>query len=340
VALTLLHDLHIAMDVLAIPFQADESVDVSVVVVNYNTAHLLDRMFAALEAARGQLNVQVIVLDNASRDNSLEILRKRCRGVELIENPTNLGFGRANNLALPRARGRYVLLLNADALVASDTLQKTVDFMDAHPECGVLGVKLVGPDGKLQPSCRYFPTPWNVFLAATGLKRFFPTTRLVDDMSWDHASVRECDWVPGCYYLVRRDVIGRVGLFDPRYFLYYEEVDHCRAVRKAGWSVVYYPFTQVVHIGGESAASEGPLTQSGRQISPLQIESQLLYFRKHYGVTGVLAAVFLATLGDMITACSSLARLRDNARGAAAARHAGTMLKLLVDTGLASRATR
>jgi N-acetylglucosaminyl-diphospho-decaprenol L-rhamnosyltransferase len=103
-------------------------------------------------------------------------------------------------------------------------------FMEVNPCCGVLGVKLVGRDGALQPSCRYFPTPWNVFLAKTGLQRLFPGTRLVDDMTWDHASVRECDWVPGCYYLIRREVIERVGLFDPRYFLYYEEVDHCRRV--------------------------------------------------------------------------------------------------------------
>ena len=117
----------------------------------------------------------------------------------MIANSVNVGFGRANNQALPHVRGRYVLLLNTDAFVSADTLPKTVSFMDAHPRCGVLGVKLVGEDGSLQPSCRYFPTPWNVFLASTGLQRFFPRTRLVDDMSWDHASVRECDWVPGCY---------------------------------------------------------------------------------------------------------------------------------------------
>src|SRR5262249_21858662 len=241
--------------------------DLSVVVVNYNTAHLLDQMFTALEASRGTLKLEVVVVDNASRDGSVDILRTRYPDVELIKNQTNVGFGRANNQALPSIRGRYVLLLNTDAFIAPDTLQKTVEFMDAHPRCGVLGVKLVGRDGALQPSCRYFPTPWNLFLASTGLARFFHGTRLVDDMSWDHASVRECDWVPGCYYLVRREVIDRVGLFDPRYFLYYEEVDHCRATRQAGWSVVYYPFTQVVHIGGESAATEGRLTRSGRQIS-------------------------------------------------------------------------
>lgn len=317
-----------------------ERPDVTVVVVNYNTAHLLGRMFAALEAGRGDLKLQVIVVDNVSRDNSVEVLRTQHPDAELIANPVNVGFGRANNQALPLVRGRYVLLLNTDAFVSADTLPKTVSFMDAHPRCGVLGVKLVGEDGSLQPCCRYFPTPWNVFLASTGLERLFPSTRLVDDMNWDHASVRECDWVPGCYYLVRREVIDRVGLFDPRYFLYCEEVDHCRAARKAGWSVVYYPFTQVVHVGGESAGSAGPLNPVGRQISALQIESELLYFRKHHGVSGVLTSVFLATLGDVVRACGGLLRRWDTARAAAAMRHSGTMLQRLAATGLASRATR
>src|SRR5262245_50158990 len=286
-------NLRSAMDTLpAFPPQVDERPDVTVVVISYNTAHLLDQMFAALEAARGALRLQVLVVDNASRDNSIDVLRTRYPDAGVMENRINVGFGRANNQAVPRAHGRYLLLLNTDVLVASDTLQKTVNFMDAHPRCGVLGVKLVGPNGALQPSCRYFPTPWNVFIASTGLERFFPCVRLVDDMSWDHASLRECDWVPGCYYLVRHEVIERVGLFDPRYFLYYEEIDHCRAVRRAGWSVVYYPFTEVVHLGGESAKIEGPLSRFGRQIPALRIESELLYFRKHYGVRGVFAAAF------------------------------------------------
>jgi N-acetylglucosaminyl-diphospho-decaprenol L-rhamnosyltransferase len=330
----------VAMESSPIMSRADKRADVSVVVVNYNTAHLLDEMFAALEAARGALSLQMIVVDNASRDGSADVVRTKFPNVELIQNLANVGFGRANNQALARVRGRYVLLLNTDAFVAPDTLCKTVDFMDAHPRCGVLGVKLVGRDGALQPSCRYFPTPWNVFLAATGFHRFFPGTPLVDDMSWDHASVRECDWVPACYYLVRREVVERVGLFDPRYFLYYEEVDHCWAVRQAGWSVIYYPFTEVVHIGGKSAESEGPVTSAGRQISALQIESELLYFRKHHGMTGVLAAVFLAALGDLIVACKGLAWRFDTPGAAAAARHTRTVLRLLGDTRLASRATR
>jgi GT2 family glycosyltransferase len=162
----------------------------------------------------------------------------------------------------------------------------------------------------------------------------------VDDPTWDPATLRECDWVPGCYYLVRQEVIERIGLFDPRYFLYYEEVDHCRAVRQAGWGVIYYPSTQVMHIGGESALSEGPLTPAGRQISALQIESQLLYFRKHYGVIVVLSAVFLAALTDVMKACRALVQSQDATRAAGSMRHVWTMLKLLVATRLASRATR
>ena len=327
------------MDSLPHPPPGDQQPDVTVIVVNYNTAHLLERMFDALDNGRGVLELQVIVVDNASRDNSVEVLRERYPAAELIENSFNIGFARANNQALPRVRGRYILLLNTDAFVSPDTLLKTVNYMDAHPDCGVLGVKLIGRDGWLQPSCRYFPTPWNVFLDSTGLKRFFPGVRLVDDPSWNPAKLSECDWVPGCYYLIRREVIERIGLFDSRYFLYCEEVDHCRAVREAGWKVIYYPCTQVVHLGGESAISEGPVTSSGRQISRLQIESQLLYFRKHHGVIGVLSAMAFAALGDVMEV-GKLVLHRDAARAARAMRHAWTMLKVLVATGLGSHATR
>ena len=330
----------IEMSSLRIPARTSEHPDVSVVVVNYNTAYLLDRMFAALEAGRGGLKLQMIVVDNASHDNSVEILRTRYPGVELIENAANVGFARANNQAIPLARGRYVLLLNTDAFVSQDTMPKTVSYMDAHARCGVLGVKLVNQTGSLQPCCRYFPTPWNVFLASTGLNRFFPGTRLVDEMAWDHASVRECDWVPGCYYLVRREVFDCVGLFDPRYFLYCEEVDHCHSVRKAGWSVAYFPFTQVVHVGGESGLTQGPLDGVSRQISALQIESELLYFRKHHGVRGVLLAVLLAGVGDTLRAGAGLLRHRDMDRAMTALRHSALVLQRLYATALASRATR
>ena len=195
------------------------SVDVSVVLVNFNTGHLLEECFDSLFQSLGSMLNQVILVDNASVDDSLSRLTGMAEKLTVISNVQNVGFGRANNQAVPLVTGRYVLLLNTDAFVAPDTLTKTVAWMDAHPNCGVLGVRLTDRDGHLQPSCRYFPTPFNTFLVRTGLQRLFPWVKPVDDMAWDHSSVRECDWVPGCYYLIRREVLDQVGLSDPRFFL-------------------------------------------------------------------------------------------------------------------------
>lgn len=311
--------------------------DLTAILVSYNTERLLPEALGRLLEARSRLAVKVAVVDNASRDNSVELLRRSFPSCALIENHANVGFGRANNQALPLVEGRYVLLLNTDAFVAEDTLEKTVAYMDSHPRCGILGVRLVGRDGRLQPCARHFPTPWNLFVARTGLNRLLAGTRLVDDLSWDHASVRACDWVPGCYYLVRKEVIDQIGLFDPRYFLYYEEVDHCFAAKRAGWEVVFFPGTSVLHLGGESAKSDGELTPGGRQVEAFQIESELLYFRKNHGLAAVCGHVVLTVLGDGILALKRLLRGR-GPRGQG--RHAAAVWSSFVRTRWAARATR
>lgn len=283
---------------------------IDVLVVNFNTGHLLAEFFRSLRSASENVSTNLLLFDNASTDGSPEAIRNNHPDVFLLAGDKNIGFGRGNNQLVKYLVGRYVLLLNTDAFVAPDSLRKTIDFMEASQDCGVLGVKLVGRDGALQPSCRYFPTPLNVFLERTGLGRFLPWVPMVDDMAWNHATVRECDWVPGCYYLIRREVIDKVGLFDPRFFLYYEEVDHCRRVKAAGWRVVYFPDTEVVHIGGESAKSAGQLTDGGRQLSELQVESELLYFRKHYGLLGIALHLLLSVLGDAILALKHVVKGR------------------------------
>jgi GT2 family glycosyltransferase len=279
-----------------------DDVDLSVIVVNYNTRHLLPEMMASLERAAQETSLQVVVIDNASSDGSAEFIRTTWPDLELIANPGNVGFGRANNQALPRLRGRNVLLLNTDAFLAPDSLRISLAHLDRHPDCGIVGVRLVSRDGSVQPSCRYFPTPWNILLNRTGLCRLFPGTQLVDTPGWDDRQSAECDWVPGAFLLIRGAVIAQVGLFDPRYFLYYEEVDFCRAAKAAGWKVLYCADTDVVHIGGASAKSVGALTRSGQQLSALQLESELLYFRKHHGLGGVLAYLVLAAAGDALLA--------------------------------------
>jgi N-acetylglucosaminyl-diphospho-decaprenol L-rhamnosyltransferase len=314
--------------------------DLTIVVVNYNTAHLLQPMFDAIAGASAGLALQTIVVDNASKDGSAALIRERYPQVELIANDSNVGFGRANNQAIPLIRGAYVLLLNTDAFVSPDTLVKTLATMRANPDCGVLGVRLVGRDGVQQPSCRWFPTPANTFLLRTGLARWFPWVHGIDDPRWDPSVSRDCDWVPGCYYLMPREVVERVGLFDPRFFLYSEEVDHCKRVRQAGWRVHYCADTSVVHLGGESAKTVGEITESGRQISALQIESELLFFRKHHGALGVWAALLLTALGDAYLALKWIVKRRDIAGTQPYWKHANTTWSLFRHTQWATCPTR
>ncbi len=316
------------------------SLDISVILVSYNTIEMTKKALGDLFASVGNLKMEVFIIDNASVDNSAEILRREYPNVTLIENKKNVGFGRANNQALPLTRGRYVLLLNTDAFVRPDTISKTVQYMEAHSKCGILGVKLLGSDGILQPSCRFFPTPWNIFLERSNLKRFFKHTKLVDDMSWDHASVKYCDWVPGCYYLIRKEVIDQVGLFDPRYFLYYEEVDHCLVAKRAGWEVVYFPDTPVVHIGGESAKQEGAISSKSQQIESLQIESELLYFRKNHGLVGVMLHLLLSSLDDFIRFLKDLIKLKPPVKILFNLNRALFVWKMFFHTRMATKSTR
>jgi N-acetylglucosaminyl-diphospho-decaprenol L-rhamnosyltransferase len=247
---------------------SDATVDV--LIVSFNSAHLLAscaRRSCAPKpracpapAGRGQRIVGWLRGD---------LLRTSFPCEVFIQNTQNVGFGRANNQLLEHVRSDHVLLLNTDAFIAPDTIPLSLEYMDAHPRCGILGVRLTDADGSLQPSRRSFPTPVTTFLRRTGLERWIPVPGARLDSEQDHAQEAECDWITGCYYLIRRAVLDEIGLFDPRFFLYCEEVDHCRRARNAGWSVDYLPSTSVVHLGGESAKSVSSLTQE-RQISALQ----------------------------------------------------------------------
>jgi N-acetylglucosaminyl-diphospho-decaprenol L-rhamnosyltransferase len=142
--------------------------------------------------------------------------------------------------------------------------------------------------------------PLNIFAVRTGLNRILTKIKMTDDANWNPKITQNCDWVPGCYYLIRKQVIDEVGLFDPIYFLYYEEVDHCLAAKNAGWKVTYFAETTAIHIGGESAKSDGKITSIGKQLSSLQVESELLFFRKNYGLLTCLCNIGLVVLADLL----------------------------------------
>jgi hypothetical protein len=314
--------------------------DLSVIIVNYKTVDLLRQAIACLRQAFDGVEVEIVIVDNASGDSSRAIIESEFADCTLIFNTANVGFGRANNQALPVVSGRFILLLNTDAFVSADTVTKTMHYMDGHPKCGIVGVKLIGRDGNVQPSARYFPTPWNTFLKRTGFDQLFPKVQMVDDADWDCDLGCLCDWVPGCYYLVRRALVNEIGLFDPRYFLYYEEVDHCMAAQRRGWEVHYFPGTTVVHIGGESAKADGKLTSSGGQLAPLEIESAMLFFRKNYGWWAVIAHLLLSLAASAIDVAKRFLRWKRPLGFAGFFQLTVLQCRAFVRTGMGARPTR
>lgn len=278
------------------PFQFD----VSIVIVSFNTSTVLRECLLSVYREIGSLHAQVIVVDNASSDGSPTIIEQEFPDVLLIRSDVNLGFGRANNLGFEAARGRYVVLLNSDAFLTEGSLERSVAHMDSNPSVGVGGGRLIGRDGSLQPSARMFPTVLNDLIVLSGLAMRHPKSRLFGrfDRTWaDDEEAAEVDWVPGAYSIIRAEALNVTGFFDPRFFLYYEEVDLCKRLKQKGYSIWYWPDSSVMHIGGESSRqiSSLELSEAGAQLTLWRMRSALLYYRKHHGL-GARVAMMVEVL--------------------------------------------
>lgn len=268
--------------------------EVSVIVVSFNTRELLRECLTKLEEQANGLSAQIIVVDNASRDNSADMVAEEFPGVELIRSGVNLGFAGANNLGFQRALGSFVVLLNSDAFMEQGVLARSVEVMKANPRVGLAGGALIGRDGSWQPSARMFPSVLNEFLSISGLSCRFAHSKFFgrQDRTW--ASVNEAasvDWVPGAFSIICREALEAVGYFDEQFFLYYEEVDLCHRIKDAGFEVWYWPELRIVHLGGESSKTIASLSmsKSGSQLTLWRMRSEFLYFRKYHGMNARLA---------------------------------------------------
>ncbi|PJN58978.1 N-acetylglucosaminyl-diphospho-decaprenol L-rhamnosyltransferase [Paenibacillus sp. GM1FR] len=254
--------------------------DVSIIIVNFNTRQLTLDCLASVYASQTSYQYEVIVIDNASHDGSVEAIREVYPDVQLIANQNNTGFAVANNQGMEVAKGRYILLLNSDTVVQPDTLHTMIYFMDRHPEMGASGCKVILPDGSLDKACkRGFPTPSASFYYAFGISRLFPDRPKFNQYQLGHLSPDDeypVDCLVGAFMLVRRETIDQVGGLDETFFMYGEDIDWCYRIKEAGWGIFYYPRTYIVHYKGGSARRK-----------PLKITYEFhramwVFHRKHY----------------------------------------------------------
>jgi hypothetical protein len=267
--------------------------DVSVIIVNWNTRDILRNCLLSIYEQTNEIDFEVIVVDNASTDGSVEMVKRDFPHSSLIENVGNRGFAAANNQGLKIAKGPYILLLNSDTVVLDGAIQKTVAFAKQHPEAAVIGCKVLNPDRSLQPTCFMFPSLLNMFLSSTYMYKLFPKSKFFgrEQMTWwNRNDVREVDVVTGCFMLVKKKAIEQVGMMDEQFFMYAEETDWCYRLKKAGWKLLFTPDAQIIHFGGQSSKQI-----QGEMLVRLRL-SILRFVNKHYGWLEFQIASFFTVL--------------------------------------------
>lgn len=255
-----------------------QTLDLTIAIVSWNTRGLLDRCLTSVSQTAHGIDVEVVVVDNASGDCSAEMVREEHPGVRLIKNSSNVGFAAANNQAYEASRGRYLLLLNSDTIVTDGALSTMVRWMDEHPECGACGPMLLNEDETLQPSWSTLPTVWDDVLCRLDRRVNGVDYSLMPVSELSRISPLCVGWVGGACLMVRHDTIERVGVMDQGYFMYCEETDWCWRISSAGYEVHYVPSARVIHLGGQSTKQARLRNQARLHCSRFRLS------RKRYGV--------------------------------------------------------
>lgn len=264
----------------------------SVIIVNYNVRHFLEQALRSVRKAMEGIDGDVWVVDNNSVDDSVRMVQEKFPDIQLIANKHNPGFSIANNQAIRACTSEYVLLLNPDTLVEEDTFTKCLAFMDAHPDAGALGVKLIDGSGKFLPeSKRGFPSPWVAFCKTFGLSSIFPKSRLFSRYYLgflDENETHEIDVLVGAFMFMRREALDKAGLLDEAFFMYGEDIDLSYRIVLAGYKNYYYPDTQIIHYKGEST-KKGSLNYV-----KTFYQAMIIFARKHFA--GRRAGLFILML--------------------------------------------
>lgn len=271
--------------------------DISIIIVSWNAKqYLVDCLKSIAQNQNGFLQ-EIIVVDNASTDGSAEILEKEYPDVKLIRNHENLGFAKANNIGIKASDGKYLALVNSDIIVLGDCIGKMIQFMERNPSVGMAGPRILNPDGSLQVSCRHFPSVWNNVCQVFGLNYVFPKSAFFSEPKmkyWPHDVERKVDVLSGCFWMIRREALGQVGLLDENFFFYGEDIDWCRRFNNAGWDIMFYPNAEAIHFGGASS-SNAPI----RFYLELQ-KADLQYWKKHHGRIGKITYAMIILMRHLL----------------------------------------
>ena len=267
--------------------------DVSVIIVNRNTRQLLEDCLKAVYA-QDHPGLEVLVVDNGSTDGSNEMIQAKFSTVRLVKNARNEGFARPNNVAMAMATGRYLFLLNSDTVVKPGAIETLASFLDAHPEVGACGPRLVYPDGRLQKSVRGFPSLWthccDMFFLDKAFPRVFGRGEQAD---FDYDRTQDVDHVMAAAFLVRREVLATTGPLDERFSIYYNDMDWCYRMKESGWRISYVHNAEVVHHLGQT------INEMNRGLDYFDelYQNTMLFYQKHDGRIAVIIYKILLAIG-------------------------------------------
>jgi GT2 family glycosyltransferase len=265
----------------------------SIIIVNWNAAGYLRKCLESIAQAAPSGVVETIVVDNDSADGSPEMVERDFPWVTLVRAGANLGFARANNLAMSRASGEHLALVNSDALVHAGCLEALSERLESHAHVGVAAPRVVGGDGQLQRTCRKLPTLWNTLCRALALDRLLPGFEVFSGYEVPaeiHATAHSPEVLSGCFCMARRLAVEQIGGFDEQFFFYGEDIDWCKRFSDAGWTLAFIPQVTATHFGGGSS-SKNPL-----RFSVEILRATLTYWRKHHGLAGQCACYALLLL--------------------------------------------
>lgn len=262
--------------------------DLSILIVHTFESRLMRQTIKSIRRAAPRLSFEIVVIDNNPAAGVEEILKNEFPDVRYLLTPRNDGFGSAMNKGIAEARGEYVLIFNPDIVVRPGSLEALHRFMEQNPRVGIVGPKLLNPDGTLQHSCSRYHTPLIPILRRTPLGRLpFGQRRLDDFLMTDvnHNETMNVDWLMGSALFTRRQALDEVGAFDEGFFMYFEDTDLCRRFWQSGWRVVYYPEARMVHYHRRASSDGNLFAQLFSPMTQEHMKSAVRFFRKYSGQT-------------------------------------------------------